>query len=453
MNIVRKDLDQNNAQIVVSIEKADYTDKVEKKLREYRKKANIPGFRPGNVPMGLMQKMYGKSVTAEEINNLVADNLYNFIRENSIPLLGEPLPSENQPEIDFDTQADFDFSFDLGIAPEFEVEFSEKDTVKYYDIAVTDEMIDNQVKSYTGRYGRYEQEETVEEKDVVKGQLLELADGKVNEEGVKVEDAVLTPFYMKDAEQKALFVNAKKGDVIVFNPLKAFESEAEISSFLKISKDEAKNIISDFQIEIQGITRYHESEINQELFDKVYGEGVVSSEEEFRAKIKENIQETLKADSDYKFGIDARKAAEDKYSGLSFPDAFLKRWLVATQEGMTEEKVTEDYPKMISDVIWHLIKEKFVAKNEIKVEVADIEEYARKVARAQFAQYGMIGVEDSMIDGYVKDMLKNQETVRNFADRTIEDKVLELIKNSVELENTDISMDDFNKMFEVDSLA
>lgn len=448
MNIVRKDFDQNNAQIIVSIEKADYADKVEKKLREYRKKANIPGFRPGNIPMGLMQKMYGKSITADEINNIVGDSLYNYIRENNIPLLGEPLPSENQSEFDFDSQENFDFSFDLGIAPEFEVEFSEKDQVKYYNIAISDEMIDNQVKSYTGRYGKYVQEESVEEKDVVKGQLLEMIDGKVNEEGVKVEDAVLTPFYMKDDNQKSLFVNAKKGDKIVFNPLKAFENETEISSLLKISKDEAKAVVADFQMEIQGITRYHESEVNQELFDKVYGEGTVNSEEEFRAKIKESIQETLKADSDYKFGMDARKMVEDKFSGLTFPDAFLKRWLLATQDGMTEEKVVQDYSKMISDVMWHLIKEKVAAKNEIRVEPTDIEEYARKVARAQFAQYGMVGLDDSMIDGYAKDMMKDQNTVRGFADRAIEDKVLDIIKANVTLENTDIAMDDFNKMFE-----
>lgn len=448
MNIVRKDLDQNNAQIVISIEKTDYAEKVEKKLREYRKKANIPGFRPGNVPMGLMQKMYGKSVTAEEINNLVADSLYSYIRENNIQILGEPLPTENQPEFDFDNENNFEFSFDLGIAPEFDVEFSAKDKVQYYNIKVTDEMIDNQVKSYTGRYGKYEQTETVEEKDVVKGQLLEMANGKINEDGIKVDDAVLTPFYMKDAEQKSLFANAKKGDKITFNPLKAFENEAEVSSFLKISKDEAKNMHSDFQMEIQGITRYYDSEINQELFDKVYGEGVVNSENEFRSKIKENIQETLTADSDYKFGIDARKMAEKKFNGLSFPDTFLKRWLIATQDGMSEEKVTEDYPKMISDVTWHLIKEKMAEKNEIKVETADIEEYARKVARAQFAQYGMIGLDDSMIEGYAKDMMKDQKTVESFASRTIEDKVLNLIKNSIKLENTEISMEEFNKMFE-----
>lgn len=450
MNIVRKDFDQNNAQISITIEKGDYTEKVDKKLREYRKKANMPGFRPGNVPLGLMHKMYGKSVTAEEINNLVAQSLYDFIRENNISILGEPLPSKEQPEVDFETQDKMDFIFDLGIAPEFEIDFTKSNKIKCYNIAVSDEMIDNQIKSYTGRYGKYEQEDAVQEGDVVKGELLEMKEGKINkEEGLKIEDAVITPAYMKDDDQKALFVNARKGDKIVFNPQKAFGNEAEISSLLKISKEEAKEIESDFEMDIQSITRYYEAEINNELFDKVYGEGVINSEEQFREKIKEGIQETLIADSDYKFAIDARKMVEEKFKELSFPDKFLKRWLL-TQEGMTEDKMTEDYPKMISDVTWHLAKEKMVEKYEVKLETSDVEKQAQKVARAQFAQYGMVGLEDSIIDNYVKEMMKKEENARNFAERALEDKVLGVLKENIATEPTDITIDDFNKLFETE---
>ena len=292
MNIVRKDIDQNNANLTLSIEKADYTEKMEKKLRDYRKKANIPGFRPGMVPAGLVKKMYGKAVLADEINKMVSDELYKYISDNKINMLGEPLPNETeQKEINFDTQEDFEFCFDLGLAPEFEVELTKKDKIKFYNITVSAEMIDNQVKSYQQRYGKYVQEETVEEKDMVKGELLELANGKVNEKGIKLSDAVLTPAYMKDEAQKAIFVAAAKGAVVTFNPAKAFDNDAELASLLKVSKDEVKDITSDFQFTIESITRYHEAEINTELFDKVYGEGVVSTEEEFRAKIKENIQE------------------------------------------------------------------------------------------------------------------------------------------------------------------
>ncbi|MGB4577470.1 MAG: trigger factor [Paludibacter sp.] len=448
MNIVRKDIDQSNATVTLRIEKNDYAEKVEKTLREYRKKANIPGFRPGMVPLGLVKKMYGKAVLAEEINKLVSDELYKYIRENNVNILGEPMPNENeQPVIDFNTQEDFEFVFDFGLAPEFEVELSKKDKVKYYEIAISDEMIENQVKSYTGRYGKYVQEETVEEKDMVKGEILEMENGKVNESGIKLSDAVLTPSYMKDEAQKALFVGAAKGDVITFNPAKAFEDEAEISSLLKISKDEAKNIESDFQFKIEGITRYHESAIDQELFDKVYGEGVVTSEEEFRAKIKENIQESLLSDSEYKFGIDARDMLLAKYDNLVFPDAFLKRWLLATNENLTAETLETDYPKIIADLKWQLIKDKIAKANEFKVETADIEEYAKKITKAQFAQYGMIGMDDEIIANYAKDMLKKEETVKNIIDKVADNKTFEIVKNAVKVDTKEISVEDFNKMF------
>jgi len=449
MKIVKKDLDQNNAILTLSIEKADYSEKVDKKLRETRKKANVPGFRPGMVPAGLIKKMYGKAMLAEEINKLVSDNLYNYIRENNVNILGEPLPNEKeQKAIDFDTQEDFEFVFDLGIAPEFEVELTKKDKVKYYTIAVSDEMIENQVKSYTGRYGKYIQEEEVEEKDMLKGELLEMADGKVNEEGLKVQDATLTPAYMKDDAQKALFVGAKKGDIITFNPAKAFESETEISSMLKISKEAAKEIVGDFQLKIESITRYHESTIDQELFDKVYGEGTIKSEEEFRAKIKENIQENLSADSEYKFGIDAQEMLVAKYNDIAFPETFLKRWVLSSNENLTAETLETDFPKMIENLKWQLVKSKLEKANDIKIENADVDGYARKMAKAQFAQYGMIGMDDEIIANYAKDMMKKEETMRSIMDKVAEEKILAVIKEAVKVDNKDITIEEFNKMFE-----
>ena len=449
MNIVKKDLDQNNAIVTLSIVKADYTEQVDKKLRETRKKANIPGFRPGMVPAGLIKKMYGKQMVAEEINKMVSDSLYNYIRENDVNVLGEPLPNvTEQKVIDFDTQEDFEFVFDLGIAPEFDVELTKKDKVKFYTITVSDEMIENQVKSYTGRYGKYIQEEVVEEKDMLKGELLEMADGKVNESGLKVTDATLTAAYMKDDAQKALFVGAKKGDIVTFNPTKAFENETEISSMLKISKEAAKEITSDFQLKIESITRYHESLIDQELFDKVYGEGTVKTEEEFRTKIKENIQENLAADSEYKFGVDAQKMLVEKYNDLAFPDAFLKRWVLSSNENITPETLEEDFPKMIENLKWQLIKNKLEKANDVKVEKEDIDNYARKMAKAQFAQYGMIGMDDEIIANYAKDMMKKEETFRNIMDKVSEEKVLAAVKEAVKLENKEITIEEFNKMFD-----
>ena len=449
MNIVRKDIDTSNATITISIEKADYTEKVEKTLREYRKKANIPGFRPGMVPLGLLKKMYGKSILAEEINKILSDELYKYIQDNKINMLGEPLPNEtDQKDIDFGTHEDFEFVFDIGLAPEFEVELNKKDKVKYYQITPSEEMINNQIKSYTGRYGKYVQEESVEEKDMVKGTLTELAEGKEKEDGIQVQDAVLTPAYMKDEASKTLFAGAKVGDVITFNPKTAFENEAEISSLLKIAKEEVAEVTADFQFTIEGITRYHEAEIDQELFDKVYGEGVVKSAEEFTEKIKANIQETLAQDSEYKFGIDAREALVKKYDSLAFPDAFLKRWLLATNKNLTEETLETDYPKMIADLKWQLIKDKLAKSNDIKVEKDDVEDFGRKIARSQFAQYGMIGMDDAILDNYVKDMLKKEETLKNIIDKVAENKVLDIIKNAIKIDTKEVSIEEFNKMFE-----
>lgn len=449
MNIVRKDIDSNNATITISIEKADYSEKVEKTLRDYRKKANIPGFRPGMVPMGLLKKMYGKAILGEEINKILSDELYKYIHDNKVNMLGEPLPNDTeQKDIDFNTQEEFEFVFDLGLAPEFEVELNKKDKVKYYQITPSEEMINNQVKSYTGRFGKYIQEEVVEEKDMIKGELFELVDGKAHESGIHVTDAVLTASYMKDEATKALFVGAKKGDMITFNPKTAFENEAEIASLLKISKEAVAAIASDFQITIESITRYVEAEVDQELFDKVFGEGVITSEEAFIGKIKETLQENLLQDSEYKFGLDARDALVKKYESLSFPDAFLKRWLLATNKNLTEETLEADYPKMIADLKWQLIKDKIAKANEIKVENEDVEAYGRKIARSQFAQYGMIGLDDSILDNYVKDLLKKEETLKNIIDKVAEDKVLAIVKNAVKLDTKEVSIEEFNKMFE-----
>jgi len=450
MNIVRKDINGVNATLTLQIEKNDYQEKVEKTLRNYRQKANIPGFRPGNIPTSLVKKMYGKAVLAEEVNRLISEKLFGYIRENNIRILGEPLPSlTEQKEIDFDTQDSFEFVFDLGIAPEFDVELSQKVSAPFYDIQVDEKMIENAVKSYTGRFGSYDQVETVEEDDVLKGELLELNDkGKVNEEGIKVAEAVLSPKYIKDEAQKALFAGAVKDGVVVFNPKKAFENETEISSMLKISKEDAKELTSDFQLTIKGITRFKEAELNQELFDKAFGEGVIKSEDEFKQKLTEEIKTSLVVDSDYKLMIDAKDILVKKLDGLQFPDVFLKRWLLASDENKTEEIIDEQYPKMIEELKWHLTKEKIAKDKKIKIENDDLMAFAKKAAQAQFAQYGMMGLPDEMLENYAKEMLKKEDAARNMADRVMDEKVLNVIKSSIKLNTKKISLDDFNKMFE-----
>lgn len=448
MNIVRKDIDPNNANIVISIEQADYQEQVDKTLRDYRKKANMPGFRPGMVPLNLIKKMYAKSVLAEEINKILSEQLYSYIQDNKLAVLGEPLPNEEQPEIDFENADTFEFIFDIGLAPEFEVELTKKDKIKYYQIKIDDTMIDNQVKSYTGRFGTYEQEDTVEEQDMLKGLLVELENGEEKTDGIRVENAVLTPAYIKDEEIKAIFVGAKKEGELIFNPKKAYENEAELTSLLKISKEEVTDLNSDFKFTIQGITRYHEAAVDQNLFDKVFEEGTVKTEEEFREKIKENIAESLVQDSDYKFGLDAREALIKKYKDLTFPDAFLKRWLLQTNEELTEEKMEEDFPKLIEDLTWQLIRDKVSKTHNIDIDRKDVDAYAKLIAKSQFAQYGIPNADDQMIEPYVQEMLQNENQLKSIIERVTENKVVEVVKEAVKLDVKEIAVEDFNKMFE-----
>ena len=452
MNIIRTDIDAVNAMLTLQVTEADYAEKVEKALKSYRQKANIPGFRPGMAPMGLVKKMYGRGVKADELNRLLQEELYKYIADNKLDILGEPLPNKEDEErnIDFVAEKDFEFKFDIALAPEFEATMNKKDSIKYYNITISDEMVDAQVKQYAARFGSYTQvEEAKDAKDMLKGTMLQLdAEGNVVEGGIRVEDAVLSSAYMKDDEQKALFANAKVNSVVRFNPRKAFENEAEISSMLKITKEEAANINCDFQYEILSITHYEESAIDESLFNKVYGEGTVKTEEEFRAKVAEGIKESYKEDSEYKFGIDAKAHFIKKLDKLTYPEAFLKRWVLATNPNMTEETVEKDFNLMLEDLKWYLFKNKVVKANDIKVDREDINLFARRMAKIQFAQYGMTSVPDDILDNYAKEMLGKKEAVQNMAEKALEDKVFAVIRESVKVVETDITVEDFNKLFE-----
>lgn len=450
MNVSLKKIDATKGIVKLEIGKADYADKVEKSLRSFRQKANLPGFRKGMVPMGMVKKMYGKNVLVEEINKLVSESLYNYIRENNLNILGEPLPNETeQKEINFDTQEDFEFCFDVALAPEINIELSKNDRLPYYQVKIDDEMVDKQVEAYLANFGSYEQVDEVEEKDLVKGTVAELENGAPKAGGIVVEDAVLMPMYIKDEEEKAKFIGAKKNSVIIFNPNKAYEgAEVEIASFLKVKKEEVPHITGDFSFEIKEITRHKNAEMNQELFDKVFGENVVKSEEEFRNKIREALAEQFVPQSDFKFLTDARDLLVEKAGPLEFADDLLKRWLLVANEKNTREKIDEEFPQIIKDLTYHLIKEALMKKNGLKVEDADIENFAKRVAKAQFAQYGMLSVPEDVLDNYAKDILKNKQTVQNIIDRAVEEKLAAWLKEQIELDVKEVTAEEFNKFFE-----
>ena len=450
MNISLENIDKVSALLTIKMEKADYAEKVEKSLKDYRKKANIPGFRPGQAPLGLLKKRFGREVAAEEVNKLLGEKLYAYIKENNLNVLGEPLPTEGrQQDIDFDTMDSFEFVFDLALAPEFEVAVSGDDTIDYYNITVEDKMIDGQVKMYAQRAGGYDKVDVYESNDMVKGLLAELDEnGNTKEGGIQVENAIMMPEYFKNDEQKAIFNGCKVNDVLVFNPSKAYEGrDVELSSLLKISKEEVAGVTSNFSFQVQEITRFKEAELNQELFDQVFGKGVVNSEEEFRAKISSTLAEQFESDSDYKFLLDLRTYLMNKVGKLQFADAILKRYMRLTNKNKDEKFVEDNYEKSLEELTWHLIKEKLVKAYGIKIENDDLKEMAKSITKTQFAQYGMINVPDNVLENYAVEMLKKQEQVESIVNRCIDDKHVKAVKGVVKLENKPISAEDFNKMF------
>lgn len=444
MNVVRTDIDAINAKLTVQIERNDCNEQLEKELRKYKKSANIPGFRPGMVPMGLIKKMYGKYALVSIINEKISESLNNYISDNDLQILGEPLPSEtDQKEIDLDNDNTFEYSFDIALAPELNFTLDKKTKLTYYDIEVSEQMVDDQVKAYAGRYGSYTNVDTVEEKDMLKGSV------KALEGELEVSDAVLCPAYMKDKEQTALFVNAKNGDKVVFSPAKAYENnEAEISSFLKIKKEDVKDFACDFEFTISEITRYNESPIDQTLFDKVFGENAVKDETEFREKVKENIKTSLLSNSEYKFALDVKDALLKKIEKVELPEAFLKRWVLTNNKELTDEKLEAEFPKMIEELKWQMVCSKIVKDNEIKVNEDDVLEQAKEATKAQFAQYGIMNIPEETLVSYAKETLQRDDAKRNLLEKAIEVKTIEVIKNAIKVENKAISIEDFGKLFE-----
>ena len=434
----------------LEIVKADYAEQLDKDLRSIRQKANVPGFRKGMVPLGMIKKMFGKQALVEVVNKLISENLFKYIRENDLHVLGEPMPNETvQKPLDFDHSEDFEFCFDLALAPEIHIELSKNDQLPFYQVKVDDEMINTQVDSYRANFGSYVDGESVEEKDMVKGTVAELENGTPKEGGIVVENAVLMPMYIKNEEEKAKFIGANVNSVVVFNPNKAYEgAEAEIASFLRIEKEKVAELTGDFSFEVKTISRHQAAEMNQELFDKVFGENVVTSEEEFKQKIEDALLEQFMPQSDFKFLMDIRDMLVERAGELKFDDALLKRWLLASNSKNTPEQLEKDYPQVVKDLTYQLIKDALVRQNDLKVTPADVDSFAKRVAKAQFAQYGMLSIPEDVLDNYAKEMLKNAQTAENIANRAIEEQLAAWLKEQVTLDEKEVSADEFTKLFE-----
>ncbi len=451
MKITFENPDKVNGLMTITIEEADYKADVEKALKDYRKRANIPGFRPGQVPMGLIKRQVGMQVKADAVNKVLGEGLQKYVEENKIPVLGQPLGAENHEPVELEKEPPYVFKFDIAVAPEFSIELTDKDKVAYYDIKVDDKLIDEQVDMFASRNGRYEKADVYdpEQRDLLKGDLRELdAEGNTLEGGIEVEGATLMPQYMKVDDQKKLFDGCKPGDIIVWNPRKAYpESDVEISGLLKIDKEQVGEHTGDFSYQVTEISRFVKAEVNQELFDSVYGsEAGIKDEKAFREAIAKGITAQLENDSDYKFLQDVRKYAEEKVGDLTMPKALLKRMMLENNKDKGEDFVEKNFEASIKELKWHLIREKLAEAAGVKVDDDDVKTGAKEMARAQFAQYGMNNVPDEYLENYAKEMLKKRESLDNIVERVIDHKLTLALKNVVKLSKKSISLDDFNKM-------
>lgn len=449
MTITRENIDELNALLKVNIVKSDYEENVEKVLRDYRKKANVRGFRPGMVPIGLIRKMYGKSVKLDEINKLISENIQKYLADEKIDILGDPLPVEDENiKYDFDNQDDFTFSFELGLAPSFEIKLNKKNKITAYEIQVDEKMRNDYIDNYRRRYGQFVKVEISGEKDMLKGKIEAIdEEGNPVPDGLFTEDTSIGIDFVKDPEIKNLFIGKKVSDSIDFDIRKAFPNENEIAGILRKEKEAVKGIDGLFRFTINEISRFTPAEINQELFDRIYGEGTVNSEEEFNKRIEEEISMHLKQETDFKLAQDIKKTATEK-TDFQLPEKFLKKWLLKVNDKTTPEQIEKEFDSFRNDLKWQLIRNKLARQNEIKITEEELLKEAEEITRNQFRQYGLYYATDEQVTHFAKETLKKEEDARRIADKLLEEKIIELLKDVVKIETESVTVEQFNKLFE-----
>jgi trigger factor len=449
MNITRENIDDLNAVLKVNIVKADYEEKVETVLKDYRKKATIKGFRPGMVPIGMIKKMYGRAVEIDEINKVVTESIQKYITDEKLEILGDPLPKiDEQEKIDFDTQQEFTFSFELGLSPVIDLKLSKKNKVDQYDIIIDDKMRHDYLENYTRRYGELKKAELTEEKDVIKGKIEAIDEnGNILPEGPSVDDTSIGVDIIKVNEIKNDFIGKAINDSVDFDLKAAFPNDTEIAGILHKKKDEVADLPSKYRFTIHDISRFYPAELGQEFFNKIFGEGVVNSEEEFMKKIEEEISANLKRESEFRLMIDIKNLAMEK-TDFQLPEEFLKKWLLRVNENTTEEQIEKEFDNFRKDLKWQLIRGKIARENEVKITEEELQKEAENITRYQFQQYGLFYATEEQISNYAKETLKRDEDAKRIADKILEEKVLLIMKEIVKLEDKSVTVEEFNKLFE-----
>ena len=444
MNVTKNQIDELNATITIEVCKADYAADVEKQLKRYQQSAQIPGFRKGKAPLAMIKKVYGDSLIGEAVNNVLATNLNKYIKENDLNIMGQPLPNTTiQKEVDFNADS-MEFVYDIALAPAMNVELSKREKVAMYSIEVTEDMINKQVEIICQQNGSLVDVEEATDIEFIKGEVVEL--GK--EDGIKNEEASLSLYYMKDEETKAAFKGKKIGDVVEYNALTAHPNPTDLAAMLGIKKEELEGFGPMVSFTIKEMKRHQAATLGEELYARTYGAEVVKTEEEFKAKVKSDIESQLKGHSEYRFTIDAKAKLLKKNEDVKLPEEFLKRWILAVNEKMTAEEIEKDFAGYCEEFKWQLIKSAILKAADKQIEEADVKACAREVAAAQLQQYGLYGMTDEQLDGFAERLLKDERQREGLFDRAVDNKVFAIVKESVKLDEQSISMEDFQKLFE-----
>ena len=449
MNVSMEKIDNVSARLIVSVVENDYQEKVTKEIKQIGRTHTIPGFRKGHVPFGELNRRFGKQIASDVINQEVYEAVSNYIRDNKLGILGEPLPVEVQ-ELDLKNQKDYTFQYEIGLAPEININLDKNTHIPFYPIEISQEMIDEQDKNFRERFGSQVPGEEVDAKALIKGSIMELnEDGSIKEgeDAIQVTSGIVAPMYFKSKEESDKFLGKKVGDKVVFNPYNTCEGNAaELASMLQVDKDKAGEIKGNFEFAIAEIIVVKPADLNQEYFDGLFGKDKVTSEEAYFAEIKKMISSQISGNSDMLFRIQTEKQLVEQYGNVELPETFLKKWLVARNDGFTAESIDAEFEKMIPSLKWQLIKERIAAVAEIKIEEADVMAHAKSLAANQFAQYGMTNMDDDTLTDYAKRILAD----KNYRPRIIEEvgdiKLFDAIKEKVTLDVKEISLEEFKEI-------
>ncbi len=433
MNITRENIDELNAVVKVDIDKEDYSSKVEKILKDYRKNANIPGFRKGHVPMGMVKKQYGKSVLVDEVNKLLQDSLNKYLTEEKLDVLGNPLPKE-QDSLDWDSET-FTFEFELGLSPQFEVSLDNKKPITYYKIVAGEEMIENQIKTMRKQYGKLTSKDVAKEDDQVAGTF------KNEEEGI---DSTTT-LPLEKVKNKEKFIGAKVGDVITLNTKELFEDDHDLMEVLKVEHDKAHGLDVDLEFTVSEINHQELANLDQEFFDKLFGTGEVTSVDELKEKIKEDAAKQFEQQSDQQFLNDVTEMLIEN-TEFDLPKEFLQKWIqTAGEKELSEEEAKEEYEKSEKGLRFQLIEAKLVNENNLEVKFEDLKAFAIDRIKEQMAQFGQMDPSEKELDDIAARILSSQDEVKRLSEQLMNQKLLELYKEKVNLEEKEVTYEEFVK--------